>query len=129
MMDQRSRTSVIAGLVAALLLPIVGGFLAVFGDAAAVTRFIEFPLNVIVVALVALHALPFAMFVLVTNWRDGTPKWLGTFMLVLAPFVASRGIYGLFLLGDWGDGLLWGPYLLTGLFMATTGLLITYRRA
>ncbi len=101
-----------------------------FGDAAAVARFIDFPLkvNVIMAALIALHAFPFAMFALVAIWRDGPPKWLGALMLVLCLFVAWRGIHGLFVLGDWGDVLLWGPYVLTGLFMATTGLLIAYRQ-
>ncbi len=120
------RSTNLAGLLASLILLPIGVFLGIFGDINAVAGWVGPAVHpaFLLIGVVGLHAVPAALFSLVMK---GSPNAC-IVMLVLSPLVAWRGIYGLFVQADWGDTVLWGPYLLTGILMAATGLLLLVRR-
>lgn len=120
------------GLMSSIILCLVGVFLTVFGYANYVSsvmglgRWINF--WAIFIGLIGLHCIPLLLFLVAMGLRGQAKRWLGLVFLLLSPATAAIGFDGLFLRGDWGDTVLWAPYLLTGLFMAAAGGQIVFRR-
>ena len=124
------------GMLSALALVPVGAMMSVFGYAEAVLVWLGFkegstsPLIVIAGLLLtfSLHCVPLALIWTAGELGSAARPRLGLAMLLLSPLVGWYGFDSLVLRGDWGDVLLWGPYLLTGLFMAAAGGLILIGR-
>jgi hypothetical protein len=117
----------LAGFLVSLMLIFVGVFLGIFGDVNAAARWTGPAVHpaFVLLGMIMLHAIPAGLFLFV---RNGSPI-LCVAMLLLSPIVAWRGIDSLFVRGDWGDFVLWGPYLLSGVLMAATGLILLARRS
>jgi hypothetical protein len=124
------------GVLSAMVLVPVGVMMTVFGFAQAVIDWFGFAENEtnrgIVIGILgltfAINMVPLVLFWIAWSSGSAARVWLGLTMLLLSPFFGWIGFYGLILQGDWGDFVLWGPYLLTGLFLATVGALIVAGR-
>ena len=117
-----ARYAALIGVIAAAVLVPVGLLTAVFGgpylaklaglDGSAIAL-------LLIAVLVIAHALPL-MLLAKALWGRAEP-WRCWIMLALAPVVVWPGAEGLLVRGDWGDAVLLGPYLVTGLCLLVCG--------
>jgi hypothetical protein len=109
--------------VSAVWLFLVGVFLSSF-SAGPVAHWIGLEGRwaiVVLFALWGLHLCPLlALGTVATTPRGGV--WRGIILLLCASVPLWVGVYALILRGDWGDAVLWGPYLITGVCLAALGV-------
>lgn len=129
------RIALFGGMLSALLLVPVGIIVTVFGFGQVVLNWFEFAdseanrwiSDCILGLTFAIDVIPLVLFWLAWSFGSAARAWLGLTMLLLSPIFGWIGFESLVLQGDWGDFLLWAPYLLTGLFMAAVGAQILLR--
>lgn len=130
------RIVLFGGMLSAFVLVPVGSMMTVFGFGNAVVNWFKFAdpeanqwIAVCVLGVTfAINCVPLVLFWFA--WWSGPAEqtWLGFTMLLLSPIFVWIGYDSLILQGDWGDFVLWGPYLLTGVFLAAKGGFILMRR-
>ncbi|WP_413869932.1 hypothetical protein [Albidovulum sp.] len=121
------RVSAIAALLFAFALGVVGSMLSLF-YAGYFAQYLSLPVVPTLVVLVVLHWLPLAL--LITTFTKGrpVPRWWSVLYVLASLLPLYVGWDGLVARRDFGDTLLWLPYLLTGLVMAIVGLAIALGR-
>ena len=119
--------SAMAALLFAFALGVVGSMLSLF-YAGYFAQNLSLPLVPTLVVLVVLHWLPLAL--LITTFIKGrpVPRWWSVLYVLVSLPPLYVGWDGLVVRRDFGDTLLWLPYLLTGLAMAIVGLVIALGR-
>ena len=119
--------SAMAALLFAFALGVVGSMLSLF-YAGYFAQNLSLPLVPTLVVLVVLHWLPLALLITTLIGGRPVPRWWSVLYVLgsLLPFYV--GWDGLVVRRDFGDTLLWLPYLLTGLAMAIVGLVIALGR-
>ncbi len=118
-----ARYAALIGVIAGALLVPVGLVTAVFaGPYLANLVGLDGPaIALLFIAVLAIaHALP-VMLLAKALWGRAEP-WRCWIMLALAPVVVWPGAEGLLVRGDWGDFVLLGPYLVTGLCLLPCGV-------
>ena len=117
----------IAALLFAFALGVVGSMLSLF-YAGYFAQYLSLPVVPTLVFLVVLHWLPSAL--LITTFIGGrpVPRWWSVLYVLVSLPPLYVGWDGLVVRRDFGDTLLWLPYLLTGLAMAIVGLVIALGR-
>jgi hypothetical protein len=118
------RWLLLGGLITALALVPVGFFLSVF-SANYVSGLIgaEHSALLVLGALIIFHLVPVSLFLAAYDKSPRIPRWIGWIMILVAPAAGWQGFDGI-IRGDWGDIVLWGPYLVTGVLLAVCGLII-----
>jgi hypothetical protein len=74
----------------------------------------------------AAHLAPFLL--LAYGWGQEGPRSLDFLLVLVSPFVGWYGLDSLILHGDWGDAVLWLPYLVTGGCLFLVGIIGALRR-
>lgn len=129
MMQVILRWLLLSGVITAIGLILIGFFLSLF-SAAHVSDLIGAAQSTLLVlgALISFHFVPVSLFIAAYGKLPTIPRWTGWTMILVAPVFGWVGFDGLILRGDWGDTVLWGPYLATGVLLAVCGLFIALGR-
>lgn len=126
--DSLALAGSIAVLLSAFAMAAVGTFLSPF-YAGYFTRHFSLPALPTVSAFIALHWFP--LILLLKTFLRGTsvPRWWGVVHVAASLLPLYVGWEGLIMRRDFGDTILWLPYLLAGIASAIVGIAIAARRS